>query len=385
MHTIELPDPLLITRSADLRELAERLLGQRLLAVDTESNSLYAYRERVCLIQFSTPEADYMLDPLALPDLSPLAAVFSAPAIEKIFHAAEYDLICLRRDFGFEFANLFDTMAAARILGRKAVGLGSILADEFGVNLEKRHQRADWGQRPLPSHMLKYARLDTHYLIELRQRLKAELLRRDLMALAEEDFKRLSLIHNHRDDYQTVEERSLNPWRISGASDLAPRQAAVLQELCRYRDQVARSIDQPLFKVISDQTLLAIAQRTPGNLDELGRLVGMRPKQVRRHGERLLRAVQRGLQAAPIYPPRSPRPDNGFLMRLEALRDWRKQAARRMGVPSDVVLPRDLMLELVERNPGNSLELAQALADVPWRLQHFGDEIIEALENGSLG
>jgi len=380
----KLPDPILVTRPADLRKMAEELLAQRQLAVDTESNSLFAYREQVCLLQFSTLDADYLVDPLALQDLSPLAPVFRAPTIEKIFHAAEYDLICLRRDFSFEFSNLFDTMVAARILGRKSVGLGSMLADEFGVHLEKRHQRANWGQRPLPAHLLKYARMDTHYLIELRKRLKADLERRNLLALAEEDFERLSLIHNHIDAFQTVEERSLDPWRIKGAYDLEPQQVAVLQELCRYRDKVARSFDRPLFKVISDQTLLTIAQETPRSPEELSRLPGMRSKQVRRYGAQLLRAVQRGLQAEPLHPPRSPRPDNGYLERLDSLRNWRKHAARRMGVPSDVVLPRDLMFTVVERNPQDHQELAQTLDDVPWRLEHFGDDILDTLRDGNI-
>ncbi len=150
-----------ITHAAALRTLANELQRHPIIAVDTESNSLYAYRERVCLIQFSTPLADTLVDPLALDDLTPLAPIFADPKIEKVFHAAEYDLICLKRDFGFEFANLFDTLVAARILGRKHVGLGAILAAEFNVEQDKRFQRANWGARPLPPDHLFYAVQDT--------------------------------------------------------------------------------------------------------------------------------------------------------------------------------------------------------------------------------
>jgi ribonuclease D len=138
------------------------------VAVDTESNSLFAYREQVCLVQFSTTQADFLVDPLALADLTPLAPLFADPKIEKVFHAAEYDLLCLKRDFGFSFANLFDTMLAGRILGRKEIGLGAMLEAFYGVQADKRHQRANWGQRPLPAPLLEYATLDTHYLIPLR-------------------------------------------------------------------------------------------------------------------------------------------------------------------------------------------------------------------------
>ncbi len=119
--------PVLITRPGPLKDLAADLSRQSLVAVDTESNSLHAYREQVCLIQFSTEETDYLVDPLALDDLSSLGPIFANPDIEKIFHAAEYDLICLKRDFGFQFANLFDTMVAASILGkaRNRIGLRS--------------------------------------------------------------------------------------------------------------------------------------------------------------------------------------------------------------------------------------------------------------------
>ena len=155
--------------------MARDLLSQAQVAVDTESNSLFAYREQVCLVQFSTAEKDYLLDSLALQDLRCLEPLFSSPAIEKVFHAAEYDLICLRRDFGFTFANLFDTMVAARILGRDGVGLGAMLEAEFGLHLDKRYQRANWGERPLKPALLAYARLDSHYLVALRQRLEPAL------------------------------------------------------------------------------------------------------------------------------------------------------------------------------------------------------------------
>ncbi len=182
-------DVVLITQAGDLQSMVRALERERILAVDTESNSLHAYRERVCLIQFSTAQADYLVDPLALEDLSALSPLFGNPEIEKVFHAAEYDLLCLRRDFGMEVTNLFDTMIAGRILGRNEIGLGSMLEAELGVKLDKRYQRANWGQRPLPEHLIDYARLDTHYLILLRDRLHAELNERGLLPLAQEDFR----------------------------------------------------------------------------------------------------------------------------------------------------------------------------------------------------
>jgi len=157
-----------------LHALCELLGAQTSVAVDTESDSLYSYFEKLCLVQFSTREADYIVDPLAL-SLAPLASFFADARIEKVFHAAEYDILCLKREYHFTFANIFDTMVAARILGWKQVGLGAILHERFGVTLNKKMQRADWGRRPLTTEQLAYAREDTHYLLALRDLQKAEL------------------------------------------------------------------------------------------------------------------------------------------------------------------------------------------------------------------
>jgi ribonuclease D len=309
MNRESLPKPVMITRAQALERMVNRLTSEPILAVDTESNSLYAYQERVCLIQFSTPKDDFLVDPLALDDLSPLEPLFADPKIEKIFHAAEYDLITMKRDFNFEFENLFDTMVAARILGWEAIGLGSILKSEFDVELNKRYQRANWGKRPIPPDMMAYARLDTHYLIPLEP-----------------------------------------CWRVRGAYDLTPRQAAVLLALCHYRTKVAKSINRPLFKVIGDRTLLAIAEARPRSTGELKKVPELSEKQYQRHEKGLLRAVEKGLKADPIYPPRNPRPDEQFLARLESLRTWRKSAADQMQVKSDVILPRGVMHTIATRD-----------------------------------
>ena len=140
------------------------------VAVDTESNSLYVYYEQVCLLQASSEENHAILDTLALKDLSSIAPIFSSKSILKVFHASEYDIMCLKRDFGFEFNHIFDTMIAARILGRKEVGLAAMLESELGIRLEKKYQKANWGIRPIPEDMLKYAIHDTDYLIELKDK-----------------------------------------------------------------------------------------------------------------------------------------------------------------------------------------------------------------------
>lgn len=383
MFDKNLPAPIFVAKAQALSRLVDKLAKKDIIAVDTESNSLHAYREQVCLIQFSTTEEDYLVDPLALDDLSPLAPIFQDPKIEKVFHASEYDLLCLKRDFDYHFANIFDTMVAASVLGRTEVGLASMLENEFGVVVNKRYQRADWGKRPLPQQYLDYARMDTHYLIPLRDRLAVELQVNDLLPLALEDFNRLARIGERNIEAATANKEFVNEscWRISGSSELSPHQAAILLELCRYRDQVARASNRPLFKVISDATLLAIAQSEPQTIDDLKAVPGMTQGQIQRHGESLLRAVVKGKKSPPIYYTRASRPDEQFIARVEELRRWRKSTAQVMGVKSDIILPRDLMTIIAEKSPQNKEELSHILHDVPWRLEHFGTDILRVLNS----
>jgi ribonuclease D len=363
-----------ITRPGGLKRLVHILADQPTIAVDTESNSLFAYREQVCLIQFSTRDADFLVDPLALGDLSPLDAIFSAPHIRKIFHAAEYDLICLKHDFNFSFDNLFDTMLAARILGRREVGLGSMLEAEFSLQMDKRHQRANWGRRPLPTNMLEYARQDTHFLIPLWERLGEQLEQKGLMPLAQEDFRRLCQVDARTENGKT------DCWRVNGVHKLSPQQAAVLQELCNYREEMAKQQNRPLFKVISDSTLNAIASACPDSEEKLRELPGMTSHQVNKHGKALLEAVRVGLKAEPIHPPRNTRPDDRFLARIEALKVWRKQKAKELEVESDIILPRDLVHRIAANNPQDAAALSACLEDVPWRRERYGGEILKVLK-----
>src|SRR5258706_12309828 len=159
--TSDLSAPTIVATAPALQELVRRLQIEPLIAIDTESNCLYAYREEVCLIQISTRDQDWLIDPLALKDLSPLGSLMADPDIETVFHAAEYDMMYMKRDYGFTFRNLFDTMFAARIVGLKTFGLGSLLETYFELQVDKRYQRADWSLRPIPAEQLHYAQMDT--------------------------------------------------------------------------------------------------------------------------------------------------------------------------------------------------------------------------------
>ncbi len=370
-----LSEPVWVDTPAALEYMVSDLQYYSQLGVDTESNSLFAYKERVCLIQFSTPATDFLLDPFPFSDLDILAPIFADPEIEKIFHAAEYDIICLKRDYGFVFNHIFDTMLAARILGKNEVGLGNLLGAEFGVTVNKHFQRANWGKRPIEPALMAYARMDTHYLIDLRQRIQAALTASGLEGLAEEDFNRISQV-------EPPEEITSCNWRISGCQNLDPVQLSVLCEIWHYRDQRAKQADLPLFKVISNQTLLDIARSCPRTRQDLIMLDGVTSRMADRHAEGLLRAVETGLQK----PPKSQRnhtcskPTDDYIKRIELLRNWRRTTGMSLKVESDVILPREMMEKIAQRNPSSLQELEQVMRDFPWRFQHLGQNILEILQ-----
>jgi ribonuclease D len=369
-----LPPPVLIQELPALERLAASISGQRCIAVDTESNSLYVYRERVCLLQFSTKSADYLVDPLAVSDLRCLAPIFVDAKIEKVFHAAEYDVLCLKRDFGFKMNNLFDTRIASRTLGRKRSGLGDILAEEFDVEINKRFQRANWGKRPLSTELLDYARLDTHFLLPLRDRLAKELRAAGRWEEAIEASEAVKLVE--------PESANFDPqgfWRIAHARQLKPESAAVLRQLYMLRDKYARRLDRPPFKVLGDKTLLAIAQEMPNSLEALGKLPGMTSGQVHRYGKDILEAVRRASNGPRPKPPSNARVEEVVMSRYQTLREWRMRVARTRQVESDIVLPRELVWDIAHRAPRDRKALKELMEPYEWRFRMYADDILHLL------
>ncbi|MBN1230841.1 MAG: ribonuclease D [Anaerolineales bacterium] len=365
----------MIKTEKDLGILVNTLKDEPLISVDTESNSLYAYQERVCLIQFSIPGEDFIVDTLALKDLSPLAEIFASDTNEMIFHAAEYDLLCLKRDFNFSFCNLFDTMVAARACGRDLLGLGNLLESEFGVKADKKYQRADWGKRPLTEEMIAYASMDTHYLIPLRTKLIKELNGGEFWELAQEDFERMCKV-----DGNLPIPQEPDVWKVMGKENLSKQQQAILHELIHYREGKAQQYDLPVFKVIGNKTLLEIALINPGKLEELDGINGLSPKLITRHGKNLLKAVERGRRLPAPVKPKQKKPDFEYLDRIDRLKAWRRDTGKEKNVASDVILPRTLMEKIGKENPRTLDELELVMLDAPVRFKMFGTVLLSALK-----
>ncbi|MBM3129681.1 MAG: ribonuclease D [Chloroflexi bacterium] len=362
---------------AALDALRAALAAQTAIAVDTEADSLYSYFEKVCLLQFSTRDADYLVDPLALA-VNPLAPIFADSQIEKVFHAAEYDVLCLKRDYQFTFANIFDTMIAARILGWKNIGLGNTLQERFGVALNKKLQRADWGHRPLSAEQLAYAREDTHYLLALRDAQLAELEQQGRLEEAREEFERLTRVE--------PTPRQFDPdayWNIKGARELDPPRLGVLRELFRWRDAQARKEDRPPFKIVPDATLLRIADARPPSPRALAHL-GISDFVMRRYSRPIVAAVTRGVSAPQTAHPQPRARAEDFLdyaarNRLGKLKEWRKARALARGVENDVVVSNEVLHQLALKNPRTLDALVAATGLGPWKTRAYGGEMLEVL------
>ena len=371
-----------IETRADLDALAHDLLAEKVIAVDTEADSFYHYFDKTCLVQIGTRRQIYLVDPLALggpAELAALGPIFASPEIRKIFHAAEYDLFVLRRDCGFRFANLFDTMISAQILGYGSVGLSSLTQQHFDVNLPKDEQRSDWSTRPLTQNQLSYAAADVLYLLPLAELLAKELRRVGRESWAQEEFEALE-----RRVWREREFDELGYLRIKGARKLDATGLAILRELYLMRDQKAREIDRPPFKVLGNRTLLEIAERQPRKAGELAEIKGITDLLIRRLGRDALNAVRAGRAAEHGPIPKLPssgrrRMDRHAERRLVALKQWRTRRAAELAMDPGVLCPNSTLESIAVRTPHGARDLAGQSELKRWFAREFGAEVAAAL------
>ena len=370
--TQTLPPATTIDNKRDLQHLVESLQSQERIACDTESNSLHVYRGRTCLIQLSTPDQDILIDPLAIDDIGVLSEVFANPDIEKVLHAAEYDLICLKQDFDFDVYPVFDTMAAARVCAYTRIGLSHMLGDLLGIRHNKSHQTADWAKRPMPNSQQLYAQRDTHYLLQLRDTLHQELLQTGRLEEAHEYFADVTSF--------ALKSQEFDPegfWDLSRANTLTSRQMAILRELYILRDELAQMYDFPSQRLISNKALLAIATASPRQRKQLFDIAGLPAWLVRKSGDEIIEAVAHGCESLPPHmPPRDKPIPQPIVDRYTALHNWRKQIAVRRGVESDVIISRNALWAIARCQP-TSVEELNAIPGVgPWRRKTYGSDLV---------
>ena len=349
------------------------------VAVDTEGASFHRFVDRIYLLQMSTRDSTAVLDPLAIGKPAALGRILESDAIEKVFHDADYDLRLLHQDYGWNTRRLFDTRVAAQLLGIRAFGLAALLERSFGLKLDKKHQRADWSMRPLPRDMLDYASQDTMYLLELRDRLAAELESAGRWSWAAEEFERLEGTR-----WEQPEGEDTGYMRIKGARDLDRRELAIFRELVRFRDGIARELDRATFRVAGNEALFAVAKERPQTLDALVSIKGVPRGIAERRGAEMLAAVRRGMEVPEDQLPKFPRAprwdrDADFDNRVNALRTAREEAAQRLGLDPGFLCAREKLETIARKRPQTLEELAEVPDLRRWQIEVLGPAFLKVL------
>ena len=379
--------PLVMVDSTEgLEALVAHLETLPVIGVDTESDSFHSYREKLCLIQVSDDEKDYIIDPLKIDDMSALGRVLANPDVIKVLHGADYDVVCMQRDYGFRIRGLFDTGIAAMFLGHSRFGLADLVERYFGHTIDKKYQRYDWSKRPLPADVLDYARGDTHWLLAIHELMHRHLVKvRRVRAVAEE-CKRLE-----RKKWSAPRDEVA--WlRVKGVSALDDDEKRVYKYVWEYREGEAERQDRPTFKVIPGDLLLKLARRKPTTDSELERIMGRRTKLQKRYGSGLLAAVREGVDADWDIPrvPRPRRVKSKDPVKLKgraaermflALKDWRNQTVDDNDPPlNPLVVANNTTLKTIAAALPETLEELEALSEVRrWQVRHYGEALLQVV------
>ncbi|MGD2184772.1 MAG: HRDC domain-containing protein [Desulfobacterales bacterium] len=368
----------IITSQSELQKFASRLKKQPIIGVDLEADSMYHFKEKVCLIQIATSNTTAVIDPLQIKNLSALKPVFRRGDIQKVFHGADYDVRSLYRDFKITINNLFDTELACRFLGFRESGLDAVLTKRYNVRLDKKYQRKDWSKRPLPEDMIAYAAADVHYLIPLAKSLQHELKNKGRLSWVQEECTYLSRVRPATNDSGPLF------LGFKGAGKLGPRGLAVLEELLHFRKKIAQQQDRPLFRIMGNKSIMALAEERPQSIKKLVKTEILGSKQIDRYGEDIISAVKRALRMPasdlPKYPRKTaPKVPALVAKRVKELRRWRDQLARKLQIDPAIVCTKALISAIAVKRPANVSSLSTVKELKTWQVTRFGRDIIDIL------
>lgn len=371
------PEPLWITETEHLQRLDELLEGCSTLALDTESNSMFVYQERICLIQLNIDGALILIDPLQIPNeaisASRLSGVLADPAVSVYLHGGEYDVVCLDRDYGLRVKGVLDTQQAASMLGLKSTGYGAMVEECCGVKLPKSHSQYNWGQRPIDDEAIDYALDDVYYL----PRVASDLIARVKDADLEEEWA----IANQAVEDVTSRPTDYDPqgiFRLKGLRTVPQKKLPVVVALHKWRDDIARELDQPPGRVINNEALVALGRMGAANFGAIKR-TGIRGAILREFGEELAEVIRSALTDPPAVPAPPARREVDPLenKREKKLKDWRRKEAERREVPLQAVLPARA-LEYIKKHGADDLSAIPQFGEKRSRL--YADQLRQLLK-----
>ena len=370
----------MVDTAAGLEKAAGALEKEKVIAVDLEADSMYHFKEKVCLIQLATEKTSVVVDPLQVKNFSPLSPLFSNPDIKKIFHGADYDVRSLYRDFKIKINNLFDTELACRFLGIKETGLKAVLKMFFEINIEKKYQKKDWSKRPLPEEMVEYASKDVIYLLPLAKILIDKLEEIDRLSWVLEECNVLSKVRPVLPDEDPLF------LKFKGAGRLKSKSLAVLEALLQYRKSVAEKKDKPLFKIIGNDSIMKIATARPVTLRRLKGVKALSGRQISMYGNDLIQVVAGALKITerglPVYPRKTVLPmSSEVLERIKVLKSWRDSKARALDMDSGMLCNNALITAIAVKDPEDKKSMGTIKEMKNWQKTAFGREIITVLKS----
>ena len=274
---------LLVNTPEAARRAAEHLRKASILGIDTEYDSFRYFREKLCLIQIYAPTTTYVLDATADLDLSFLARPFKSKSIVKILHAADNDIRLLKRDYGFEFQNIFDTHRAAMLLGFRQLSLDKMIKEFLDVDLKKskKMQRSRWDHRPLTEEQLEYAVQDVTLLPALYEKQRTGLREQGLESAAREAFAKIAAASWQE---RTFDRHGYS--KIKGYYALAREQKELLKKLYIWRFEQAREANCAVFMFLPDEKLAELVQKKDSLQDILS------PEKYRRYRSEIEKILQ---------------------------------------------------------------------------------------------
>jgi len=361
-----------ITDVSDLAAFARRLREHGAFALDMEFERERSYWPKLQLIQAAIPGEAVAVDPLAVPDLSPLFDLIADPSVEKVTHAGRQDAEIFYMKSGQAPQNLYDTQIAAALLGLgEQVGYGALVHRMLGVKLEKKERITDWGRRPLTPGQLEYALDDVRYLLPIRDKLNA-----DLDQLDRREWLRQELTFYEDPAFYEQDPDRLY-MKVSRWRSLNRRGLGILRELVGWRESEAARRDVPRQRVVPDDVMVDLALRKPRRVADLRPLRRLHPREIERSGEAILAAVQRGMALGDDElpnPPQAPREDPDAVHAVDLLGVLLKLRAKEIRIaPSYLGTTKDLAF-LVEWLSGPRDTRAPALL-TGWRRDVVGEDL----------
>ena len=360
----------ILTTSDQVSDLARILSHEGSIAIDTESNSRHRYPERVCLVQVATSSKVYLIDTIAVDDMKPIGEVLADDTVVKVIQAADNDIRCLDREWGFRVRNLFDTSIAARLVGMKQTGLSVLIEALLGVHVPKdaRIQKSDWSHRPLSQEALSYAATDVWYLLSIQKALESRLRTLSRSSWVSEECARLEEIRYVAPDPETAF------LSLKGSSRLAGQEKAILKRLFVLREAEARRRNRPPYYVLPHETLIYLASNPAADLAQLP----MPRRQVDSRFGRLLRAaLHSGLADPPVSNPirhSIERATPVEIDRLHRLKEWRASLGRQLSIDPALVWPM-ASLERLGRSPCTLGAELQSSEVRQWQCEQFATSL----------